>query len=115
MFVRQGSSPLFIPNQVTYVSDSRQDLAPLPDTEAVRNGCCAPPDFTHLPTRRPSDPPLLQKKIKGEFQYTYDGTLGNQAFNPEGSYLYFCTQQPDGGPAPDPRRESRDDTGAQEL
>ena len=49
----------------------------------------------HLPTHHPSDPPLLQKQIEGELEYTYDGTLGDQAFNPEGSYLYFCTQQPD--------------------
>ena len=93
MFLKKGSSPLFIPNQVTYVSNSRQ--APLPDTEAVRNGCGAPPDFITCRPTTPSDPPLLQKQIEGELEYTYDGTLGDQAFNREGSYLYFCTQQPD--------------------
>ena len=49
----------------------------------------------HLPTHHPSNPPLLQKKIEGEFEYSYDGTLGNRAFNPEGSYLYFCTRNRD--------------------
>ena len=47
---QEGEFAIVIPNQGTYVSNSRLDLT-LPEPEAVRNGCCAPPGFiTFQPT-----------------------------------------------------------------